>query len=125
MGNRYLYDRESPVLGILPDAGNGIWTATEHGVTHIGRAYITAEEKADLLHENTQAYTCRRGAVTQSVWQNNKWVASETDNDGLWTAMYAVGELMHYAVLRDEGTDAQKLASVKQAALRSTEAAED
>ncbi len=122
MGNRYLYDRESPVLGILPDAGNGIWTATEHGVTHIGMAYITAEEKADLLHENTQAYTCRRGAVTQSVWQNNKWVASETDNDGLWTAMYAVGELMHYAVLRDEGTDAQKLASVKQAALRSTEA---
>ena len=122
MGDRYLYDMESPVQGILPDGEQGIWTVTAHGVTHIRIVNITAEEKAELLHANTQKYTCRRGAVTESAWQNGQWVAQEMDNDGLWTAMYAVGELFHYATLRAEGADPQRLEAVKKAATRSTEA---
>lgn len=122
MGDRYLYDTESPVESILPDGENGIWAVTAHGITHIRLVPMTAEEKAELLHANTQQYTCRRGAVTESAWQDGRWVAQETDNDGLWTAMYAAGELFHYAVLRQEGADPQRLEAVRNAAARSTEA---
>ena len=122
MGNRYLYDIDGPVTAILPDGKNGIWAATDHGITHIQVERMSAEKKAELLSENTQRYTCRRGAVTESRYIDGRWIALENDNDGLWTSMYAVGELFHYAVLRDEGVKGEKLKSVKEAALRSTEA---
>lgn len=121
MGNRYFYDVDSPVLGICSDGESGIWAATEHGVTHIHVKQIGAEEKADILNEITQRHVCRRGAVTEAAYRNGKWVPLENDNDGLWTAMYAAGELFHYAVLRDEGADPEKLRTVRKAAVQSSE----
>lgn len=40
----------------------------------------------------------------ESNWnaQQQKWIPQITDNDGLWTSMYGVGELMRYAVLKEQ-----------------------
>ena len=104
MGDRYFYETDTiqgNVLAILSDDENGIWTIMAGGVTHIEMVAMSAVEKAALMSETTQQYVARRGMVSGSYWDGNAWIPTETDNDGLWTAMYGAGELMRYAVLRN------------------------
>lgn len=105
MGDRYFYSADSTsgkVLGIVPDGENGIWTVMASGVTHIAMIEMTGAEKASVMSNTTQQYVSRRGMVSEAYWNGSQWTPWETDNDGLWTAMYGAGELMRYAVLRDE-----------------------
>lgn len=132
MGDRYFHDTDTTngkVLAIVPDGENGIWTVMAGGVTHIEMVEMSAADKAALMSDTTQQYVSRRGMVAEAYWDGSAWVPNETDNDGLWTAMYGAGELMRYAVLRDKleqdpsNSELQRMtAEAKKTATSSTEA---
>ena len=107
MGDRYFWSADSgdgKVLAIFADGANGIWTVMADGYTHIEMVEMNGTEKAELMSDTTQEYVSRRGMVAEAYLINGEWKPNETDNDGLWTAMYGAGELMRYAVLRDDPT---------------------
>ncbi len=129
MGDRYFYESDTgdgKVLAICADEkGTGIWTVMETGYTHIELTDMSGTEKAVLMSDNTQEYVERRGMVSDARYDGTTgtWISNETDNDGLWTAMYGVGELMRYAVLRDDPTaTAEEVEAARKTATLSTEA---
>ena len=128
MGDRYFYSADTgdgKVLAIFADGANGIWTVMAEGYTHIEMVEMDGTDKAELMSDNTQENVARRGMVA-NAWYNEalgKFVPDETDNDGLWTAMYGAGELMRYAVLRDDpSATAEEIEKARQTATLSTEA---
>ena len=124
MGDRYFYTNDSEnVLAIFPDGEKGIWTAMKDGYTHIELKGIDGTDKAAIMSENSQKYVARRGMVSNSYFNGERWVPNESDNDGLWTAMYGAGELMRYAVLRDDPTaTAEEIEAARKTAYLSAEA---
>ena len=128
MGDRYFYSPdtgEGKVLAIFPDGENGIWTVMDEGYTHIEMKEISGKEKAVQMSDNTQKYVSRRSMVSEAYYHEDidKWVPGESDNDGLWTAMYGAGELMRYATLRDDPTASkEEIEAAKKTAYLSTEA---
>ena len=132
MGDRYFYEQDTTagkVLAIYPDGENGAWTVMATGVTHIEMVEMSAAEKASIMSNTTQQYVSRRGMVAEAFWENGEWVPHETDNDGLWTSMYAAGELMRYASLKEalaanpRSTELQEMvAEARETAYLSTEA---
>lgn len=126
MGDRYFYSADTTdgkVLAIFPDGENGIWTVMANGYTHIAMVKMSGTKKAEAMSDNTQRFVERRGMVSSSNYINNEWRPREDDNDGLWTAMYAAGELMRYAVLRDDpGASYEQIENARQVATRSAEA---
>lgn len=127
MGDRYFYSqdtRDGKVLAIFADGENGIWTVMQDGYTHILLVQMSATQKAALMSENTQKYVARRGMVCDSKIQNDgTWKAEESDNDGLWTSMYGAGELMRYAVLKNDPTATkEEIEAARKTAYLSTEA---
>ncbi len=127
MGDRYFYSADTTdgkVLAIFPDGKNGIWTVMEEGFTHIDMTKMTGTEKAALMSEETQKYVARRGMVSDAVYVDGKgWKPIESDNDGLWTSMYGAGELMRYAMLRnDKSATKEEIEAAKKTAYSATEA---
>ncbi len=124
MGDRYFYSNDSEnVIAIFPDGDKGIWTVMADGYTHIELTEINGTDKAAIMSENSQKYVARRGMVSNSYYNGERWVPSESDNDGLWTSMYGAGELMRYAVLRDDPTaTAEEIEAARKTAYLSTEA---
>ena len=128
MGNRYLPDDadETPDTSIIhmegDTAGTGLWVVSAGAVTHIRMEELSYTDKAADMSATTQEYVARRGMVSEAVWNGEKWVPQETDNDGLWTSMYGAGELMRYKVLQDEGVQGVELEAAKKAALDSIKA---
>lgn len=132
MGDRYFYEQDTTagkVLAIYPDGENGAWTVMATGVTHIEMVEMSAAEKASIMSNTTQQYVSRRGMVAEAFWNGSEWVPRETDNDGLWTSMYAAGELMRYASLKEalaanpRSTELQEMvAEARETAYLSTEA---
>ncbi len=43
--------------------------------------------------KNTQKYVLRQGIAAEANYDSNKkkWITGITDNDGLWTSLYAAG----------------------------------
>ncbi|MBO7320043.1 MAG: hypothetical protein J6V06_08520, partial [Clostridia bacterium] len=125
---RYFYSADSgdgKVLAIFADGANGIWTVMAEGYTHIEMVEMNGTDKAELMSDNTQEHVARRGMVSNAYYNEalQKFIPDETDNDGLWTAMYGAGELMRYAVLRDDPTaTAEEIEKARQTATLSTEA---
>ncbi len=105
MGDRYFYSADTTdgkVLAIFSDGEYGIWTVMQNGVTHIAMVEMSGDEKASQMSKATEECVTRLG-YSSSSWTNGyNWYPSETDNDGLWTSMYGAGELMRYAMLRDD-----------------------
>ncbi|MBQ8503443.1 MAG: hypothetical protein IJ491_04095 [Clostridia bacterium] len=128
MGDRYFYSADTGdgnVLAIFSDGENGIWTAMAEGYTHIEMVSMNGTDKAAVMSDNTQEYVERRGMVANAYYNEelSEWIPNETDNDGLWTAMYGAGELMRYAVLRDDPTaTAEEIEKARNTATLSTEA---
>lgn len=128
MGDRYFYSVDTGngnVLAIFADGENGLWTVMAEGYTHIEMVSMNGTDKAALMSENTQEYVARRGMVSEAYYDESQdeWIPSESDNDGLWTSMYGAGELMRYAVLRnDPDATAEEIAAAKYTAYQSTEA---
>ncbi len=126
MGDRYFYSADTTngkVLAIFPDGDYGIWTVMQNGITHIAMVEMSGDEKASQMSKTTQECVTRLG-YSSSSWTNGyTWFPSETDNDGLWTSMYGAGELMRYAMLRDDkSATAEEVAAAKNAAYTAVEA---
>ena len=126
MGDRYFYSNDTTdgkVLAIFADGEKGIWTAMAEGYTHIEMKEINGTDKAAMMSETTQEYVARRGMVSNAYYIDGKWDPEESDNDGLWTSMYGAGELMRYAVLRDDPTATKKeIEAARKTATQSAEA---
>ena len=126
MGDRYFYSNDTgdgKVLAIFPDGAKGIWTVMAEGYSHIEMLDIDGTEKAAIMNETTQSIVARRGMVSNAYLINGEWKPEESDNDGLWTSMYAAGELMRYAVMKnDPDATAEQIADAKKTATLSTEA---
>ncbi len=126
MGDRYFYAAdtgEGKVLAIFADGENGIWTVMEEGYSHIEMVEMNGTEKAEVLNEQTWEYVARRGMVSNAYYIDGEWEPEESDNDGLWTSMYAGGELMRYAVLKDDpNATSEQIEDARKTATLSTEA---
>ena len=126
MGDRYFFSADTTdgkVLAISADGKNGIWTVMAEGYTHIEMLDINGTDKAAMMSETTQQYVSRRGMVSEAFYIDGQWVPNESDNDGLWTSMYGAGELMRYAVLRDDPTaTAEEIEAARKTATLATEA---
>jgi hypothetical protein len=104
-GRRWLPDDD--VRSIAVNGNGDAWFATAAGVGAIERRPMTLAEKAkffedeiDKRHRRTPygyisyVYLKRRGDLSE-------WEARDSDNDGLWTAMYGAGECFAYAAGKD------------------------
>lgn len=94
------------VQKILADRDD-LWVLTDKGVSHIEMLMISAEEKANILLEETNRYVMRRGMVSQKKMTeaanlDTCFPYAACDNDGTFTAGHAIGEMYHYAVLKRE-----------------------
>lgn len=126
MGDRYFYAAdtgEGKVLAIFADGANGIWTVMKEGYSHIDMVEMNGTEKAEIMNEQTWEYVARRGMVSNAYFIDGEWEPEESDNDGLWTSMYAGGELMRYAVLKnDPNATPEQIEEARKTATLSTEA---
>lgn len=126
MGDRYFYSNDTAdgkVLAVFADGKNGIWTVMAEGYTHIEMVEMNGTDKAVLMSDTTQEIVARRNMVANAFLIDGEWVPFETDNDGLWTSMYGAGELMRYAVLKnDKSATAEEIAKAKEIATLSVEA---
>ncbi len=126
MGDRYFYSADTTdgkVFAIFPDGRNGIWTVMSEGVTHIEMVEMDGESKAELMSFDTRKDVSRRGMTSEAMYYSGKWNGMESDNDGLWTSMFGAGELMRYAVLRNDSTASQEqIAQARESAMLSAEA---
>ncbi len=126
MGDRYFYSNDTgdgKVLAIFADGKYGIWTAMAEGYSHIEMLEINGAEKAAMLNKTTHDIVARRGMVSNAYLIDGEWKPEESDNDGLWTSMYGAGELMRYAVMKnDPNATPEQIADAKRTATLSTEA---
>jgi hypothetical protein len=101
-GKRYFLSDE--ILFLLPDSGNGVWARTAAGVSHIELVPMTLEQKAAQFEERIRLRHTRHGFVADSHLSTPGDLATShpvsTDNDGLWTAIYATAECFRYAATR-------------------------
>jgi hypothetical protein len=101
-GRRYLPDDE--VHNLTPDAAGGMWVRTKTGVSHIELRAMTLAQKAGYFEKRIRERHDRYGLVASSNFKEPGNPASNqlvpSDNDGLWTAMYAAAECFRYAVTR-------------------------
>lgn len=123
-------DRDLPdnsVKALLAD-GAGVWALTETGVAHIDMRPLSCEEKADMLLDETLRVVWRRGMVSQKGLAVPRDLSSAyphacSDNDGCFTAGFAIGEMFHYATLRRErGESDERTREIREIATRSCEA---
>lgn len=143
-GPRYLYGGDDNVLALASDGAGGVWAKSASGVTHITMTKKTMEQKAEVYEDLIKSVNDRRGMVTDGAFTftdtqksyidynspTGKFVGAPTtnDNDGLWTAMYALGEIFRYRTLiNDYGLkptpkQEEEIAKAKAAAIRATKA---
>ena len=98
----YLLD--NTVKAIEADGSGGIFALTETGVSHITFKTMSVKQKASLYSEVNYHCMNRRGMLSGGVYKAKQkaWTGHASDNDGLWTALVAMGDLCRYAVLRDD-----------------------
>lgn len=108
--------------------GNGVWVKTESGVTHIELIKMSPREVSEMLLNESLKYVDRQGMVSQRRLRQarNRDSAlpyANSDNDGGFTAMFCMGELFRYAVLKRElGENAPETVKAKKDAQRSLDA---
>jgi len=100
----YGYLLDNHVKSLQPDGQGGVYALTETGVSHIAFKSMSAKQKACLYSEVNYRCMNRRGMLSGGVYHPEKkaWTGRESDNDGLWTSLVAMGDLCRYAVLRDD-----------------------
>lgn len=122
MGSRYL--PSGAIIHIETDGAEGLWVASAAAVTHIRMEEVSYTDKAAEMSAATQENVARRGMVSRAQLNGTTWAPpKDDDNDGLWTGMYGVGELMRYGVLRDDpSATPQEVAAARDSALNSIKA---
>lgn len=101
-GKRYLPDDQ--VEHLVPDNQRGMWVRTRTGVAHIELKPMTLAQKAQIFEDRIRARHDRYGLVADSdllvPGDTSSNRLSDSDNDGLWTAIYAAAECFRYKVTR-------------------------
>ena len=104
-GPRWLPHDDIRQVGV--DADGRAWFATAGGVGLIERKPMTLARKADFYEQEIERYIKRTpfGFVAEAPLRQagDKSTADpqDSDNDGLWTAMYGAGECFAFAATRD------------------------
>lgn len=104
-GPRWLPGDEVRQVGV--DAQGTAWVVTDGGLGRIERRPMTLAEKAAFYEEEIDRYVKRTpyGFVAEAVLRRSGDRASadpqDSDNDGLWTAMYGAGQCLGYAATGD------------------------
>jgi len=89
------------------DADGNLWFATANGVGCIERRPMTLAEKAAFYEGEIERYIKRTpfgyvsGAPLSKTADKATANPQDSDNDGLWTAMYGAGECFAYAATKD------------------------
>lgn len=118
---------DNNVRNIVSD-DNDIWALTDSGITKICLRVIDAKEKADILLKETLDIVMRRGMVSQRDLKipgdlSSRFHYANSDNDGGFTACFAIGEAFRYAVLkREKGTEDPETVECKKILTQSVEA---
>jgi hypothetical protein len=104
-GRRWLPHDE--VRSIAVDAQGNAWFATPNGAGLIARVPQTFAAKAkffedeiDKRHRRTP-YGYVDSVVLARPGDKSEWKQRDSDNDGLWTAMYGAGECFAYGATKD------------------------
>ena len=104
-GRRWLPHDE--VRSIAVNGNGDAWFATAAGVGVIERRPMTLAEKAkffedeiDKRHRRTP-YGYISYVYLKHPGDTSEWEPHDSDNDGLWTAMYGAGECFAYAATKD------------------------
>ncbi len=105
-GRRWLPNDD--VRGIAVEENGNAWFATAGGVGCIALEPMTLAEKAsryekemDLIKRTPFGYTSEVGLKRPG--DKSEILYSDSDNDGLWTAMYGAGECFAYGATKDPG----------------------
>jgi hypothetical protein len=136
-GPRYMFDGDDHVTALASDGQGGVWVQNARGITHIAMPFKTLQEKTTAYEDIIQAVHDRRGMTSDARFTFTPADAARginysdgtftsraetSDNDGLWTAMYAIGEIYRYRTLLEQGGSQAEVAAAKNAALRATKA---
>jgi len=95
------------VRDIAVDEDGSAWIATSAGLSHIFFKPMTLAEKAAFYEQEIDLYNRRTeyGYVieshTDAPGKKTNVTQHDSDNDGLWTAMYGAGECFAYAATKD------------------------
>lgn len=104
-GPRWLIQDE--VRQIAVDSQNNAWIATSGGLSCLQRHPMTLAQKAEFFENEIEHYIKRTsyGYVAEASLRSpaDKSTAhpGDSDNDGLWTAMYGAGECFAFAATRN------------------------
>jgi len=89
------------------DSDGNAWFATAGGLGLIERKPMTLAAKAELFEEEIEKYIKRTpfgyvdAAPLRTPEDKSTANPDDSDNDGLWTAMYGAGECFAYAATKD------------------------
>lgn len=110
------------VRAVAVDARGTAWFVTAGGVGSIERRPMTLAEKAEFYEDEIDRHLRRTpfgyvdGAPLQTPGEKSTASPTDSDNDGLWTAMYGAGECFAYGATK--GTKPQGRATAAFEALR-------
>lgn len=94
------------VNSILPTPDGGAWVATEGGVARIHDRPMTLAQKAAHYQQITDTRHNRYGFISGCRLKvpgdpTKGHILNASDNDGLWTAIYAGAQCFRYAATKD------------------------
>lgn len=104
-GKAYLLDDH--VRSIAVDGNAAVWFATPKGVSRIAYHLMTLAEKAAFYDEEIDRYIKRTPfGYTSEVrlvrpGDKNEIIYTDSDNDGLWTAMYGAAQCFAYGATKN------------------------
>jgi hypothetical protein len=113
-GRRYLPDDD--VRNLEPDDSRGMWVRTRTGASHIEMRPMTLEQKASYFERRIHQRHDRYGLVASSRLRVAGDLSTNqldpSDNDGLWTAIYAASQCFRYAATHSPEALANAKASI-------------
>lgn len=104
-GLRYLPNDDLRSVALAPDGD--AWFATAAGAGVIRQRSITLAEKARYFEDEIDKYHRRTPleyileVALAAPGDKSKFTQHDSDNDGLWTAMYGAGECFAWAATKD------------------------
>jgi hypothetical protein len=117
-GRRWLSDDSIQNILVETNAPHlKVWLRTKSGVSLIEWRPMTLAQKAAYFDERIEARHVRHGMVAdcslKAAGDLNSWQPEDSDNDGLWTAIYLGAQAYRYATTRDADAKAKAQRSAR------------